>query len=292
MRNKLQYTIIVSMLAFLASCSSIESNKSHFVDGSYKYATELSCKSRNPNNIKYCSCFSEVMNKISPHKIKSMANDPSKTSEVTKEIIQIMISNSRQLNECDKYKIISKTIPKVEVTGLAKEVINHNKDKILTPELLDDFEPLNENIGYEFAMHKKGADTSRAAKYKLTKIEQNKYFFDYVYSDGRVLKEKYYWEKGFNYIQIEKDGKYIYKIRTGLEKCKFVLGACSFKTSFGRVQHVYTEFRDGIWFISYQRFGKKIVDLNIYEVNGFPLYEYHYVMGNKTHLETVRIDKF
>lgn len=289
---KLGLLTLLTCLAITACGNRPKSNEVDIREGSsaqanvFSIATYNSCNARY-NNKKFCNCFTEIMNDVTPHSLKIKSSNVKPESDVVTQLSSVMAKNGSRLSLCNKYLDIKKTNKAILNTAHTLKVVQQHKNNILTPSNVNGILPLDKPTGFEMKFSQQ--DSPNYISYRLARIDGTKSYFDYMLSEGRVQKEKYLLDAGVQFIHIMHDNNSEYRIRGVLDYCRFKLGRCSAISSIGRNQEILVEFQDGVWYYSYSKFRTKITEVVIYDLYGFPLYRKYHIHGRTSHIENVRI---
>ena len=281
----MSYVVKLFLLVLLLSGCSGQNMKgnidlqSQTVDAGFRDGVRLGCNLKYKNNKEYCECFTNFFVKQTPYETKKLVVKGGKYAE--KYLYSLLRKNEDKFLECNKLKVVDYSIPSINHTDLAMNILSANAGNILSPSDIENIKPLNLQK-FEFQLVEDPRNYSKVTKFRLNKTEGSISYFDYVVpSEDSVMKNKYYWDKGRRYVLIEKDGKIITKQSSNQDSCLFVLGECEFKNYKGERELIYTEYRDGIWFQNAPSFGDaRSIKGIIYDLYGFPLYEYS--MSNTT----------
>jgi len=190
-------------------------------------------------------------------------------------VLLVSCTSTTQQNRSGPIKLTRSeySIPHRDVPALANKVLDEHKGNMLTPELVDSLSPLNKLLGWKFSMVSPTSKAKWTTSFTYTGASEGSYYFDY----GNSLSDKvhkYKWMDGYRYSSKNENGSLIYSVSEE-EKCKFVIGECSYKSYDGKNKVMYTEFRDGMWIRNKSTFRmKRAVEMNIYDSSGLPLYLY------------------
>jgi hypothetical protein len=94
----------IILLFFIVGCSSTGSSgyASSEAIQVFKLSTRMGCAQKNPESPKYCDCFVNTMNAVTPPRVKQLVI--SDINNYQKELLTVMFDNRDSLRFCDQYK--------------------------------------------------------------------------------------------------------------------------------------------------------------------------------------------
>jgi len=290
MSNLLKQTILLLLFSLIGCAqharddSSFESSSS--VSNKYLASLNQACNIRFSDKA-YCRCFSRLIYENTPENERSNLLSVSKLTDVMFDSLD-KIEQSCERNA--KYF----HIPQFKKTSLLKKILAENTNKILTPDLVaGNSWTLDKPFGWEYSMEPIDETEIKVSRKFIGSIGEELYF-DYIYylqDTPPSITAKYKLSHGNEYY-LRKNVKPMRYELSEYKKCQFVIGDCSYDSRFKK--HVYTEYRDGMWIKNTPAFsGQRSLEIFVYDLNGFPLYQYRKNLkkGNvteKRRLERIR----
>ena len=186
---------IATLCLVITACANQSSKNMNPVESAFDTASKMACNIRFKNDQKYCDCFVNTLNSITPYDKKKVIAKGGNIA--TQEMASIMLSNRDNLDKCLEVAETNLRIPSYELTPLAIKVRDKYKSSLLTPEKLQNLAPLSKPIGYEYQLQKANQTTLDGVKFRLSKVDGDKYYLDYVSEAQNINKKNKYnikWE--------------------------------------------------------------------------------------------------
>lgn len=256
------------------------------LDLSYKvrqgsdFASE--CKSDSDND--FCKCYAKETEKFASgeRQVKSLV----RINPVSQAIANKILSKREVIKGCDRYipADLKFYIPVNSKT--ARNILNENKGKILTPNNLIFDSVIDKPIGWSFSKRgPKYGEVNPKALFTLIKSEGNKHYFEY---QGVIKKSEYLLTEG-KLMHKSKSGEFKGSAKDG---CDFVVGDCFYTNYDGQVKKIYTEFRDGVWVRNVPYHHHRVIERDIYDKNGLTLYHSYEAPSRGVKYEERRLEVF
>jgi len=283
-RLKMFFLIIVS---FVSACSTPEkmngrvtSNLSS-LDRMLHKSTMFGCNLQHRNNEEYCNCFAKIVVQATPIELKSrLVNRSDKESQ--SDLIDVMLSNRKKIDDCDVKMKSDFSIPTHRNSKALKDILTKYEGDILYPHETNSFDYKKLQKGYEYNLQNiiLNADGTLDAPslMKLTKIDQDSYYFSTIDKNGNIETEnRILWKAGVMYLVQKSGGLRPWESDSS---CKYVVGVCEYTTVSGKKEVVNSVFEKGVWIRSKPRgkHSRRLVK-EVYDKHGMLLYQLNKSMG-------------
>lgn len=229
----------------------------------FSYASDCT---KNKIDTRFCQCVEwakDDSGKI-PQPTSSMTED-----EIIRKSVPVFFKYFEKLEQCEQFAPIALDTKIPENTEIANNVLIKYADRILTPELANEIQPIEQPIGWKYKLDKPNTDVDFSAgafEYKGKEYDGDLF----VYTGG--MNSEYVYINGIRHFVYKKVTPY--KLNPSeAGKCTFVLGECVYGPPEKR-KKVFTKFEKGVWIRNIgATLRNRQIQKVIYDLNGIPLYE-------------------
>tara|TARA_R110001592_G_scaffold65156_2_gene200063 strand:- start:3574 stop:4425 length:852 start_codon:yes stop_codon:yes gene_type:complete len=258
---------LILLIIFITGCAhrTASSESPTELDKIYIEVSRLSCELKYPNNKKYCECYANVINKITPDDLKNGTHE----THLYKSRMEKVIKDSyRSLKRCNYLYKADLSIKKTKNSEILNRILAKHENEILSPSDVNSID-LNElSIGYEYAIRSTSLD--KVERFRLTRANGSDYYFSLIDSDNSVKREDLLlYSDNVQYLNHGED----YRPRYPDRNCKFISGVCSYISAMQKTDEMNTLYENGVWIRNAPGLGKsRRIEKHVYDKNGILLY--------------------